>query len=866
MAKASTTPMMEQYYEIKKQYPDAFLFYRVGDFYELFEDDAVRGAQILELTLTHRSNKTKNPVPMAGVPHLAVDSYVNTLVEKGYKVALCEQLEDPRKAKGMVKRGIIQLVTPGTMMEQGPNEAKDSNYLTSVVTTKSGFGLAYSDLSTGEIYATHLKDFAAVSNELLSLRTREVVYNGQLTDANKDFMHKANITVSDPTPLEGEHAEISYVEQNLHRQAEKDAVRQLVSYLLTTQKRSLAHLQIAKSYEVNQYLQMSHTVQNNLELIASAKTGKKMGSLFWVLDKTHTAMGGRLLKQWLARPLLSVDEINARQEMVQALLDSYFTRENVIDALKGVYDLERLTGRIAFGNVNARELLQLSRSLQAVPVILDALTQADSDVLKNFAAKIDPLKGVAELISTTLVKDPPLLTTEGGLIRDGVDQQLDRYRDAMNNGKQWLAQMEADERQKTGIENLKVGYNKVFGYYIQVSNGNKDKVPLDRYTRKQTLTNAERYITPELKEHENLILEAQTRSTDLEYDLFVKLREEVKKYIPALQKLGNQLAALDVYAGFATVAEQNNYCRPTFHTDNQNINVVNGRHPVVEKVMTAGSYIPNDIKMDENTNVFLITGPNMSGKSTYMRQMALIAITAQIGSFVPADSADLPIFDQIFTRIGAADDLISGQSTFMVEMSEANEALQYATKRSLVLFDEIGRGTATYDGMALAGAIVKYLHDKVGAKTLFATHYHELTDMDQTLKQLKNIHVGATEENGKLIFLHKILPGPADQSYGIHVAQLAGLPHRVLREATKLLKRLEEQGSDFAPSSEQLSLFASVPVEDEPQATEPDKENELTDSEKDVLDDISNLYLADKTPLQVMQMVADWQNDLKDKD
>lgn len=866
MAKASTTPMMEQYYEIKKQYPDAFLFYRVGDFYELFEDDAIKGAQILELTLTHRSNKTKNPIPMAGVPHLAVDSYVNTLVEKGYKVALCEQLEDPRKAKGMVKRGIIQLVTPGTMMEQGPNEAKDSNYLTSVVTTKSGFGLAYSDLSTGEIYATHLKDFAAVSNELLSLRTREVVYNGQLTDENRNFMHKANITVSDPTPLEGEHAEISYVEQNLHKQVEKAAVRQLVSYLLTTQKRSLAHLQIAKSYEVNQYLQMSHTVQNNLELIASAKTGKKMGSLFWVLDKTHTAMGGRLLKQWLARPLLSVEKINARQEMVQALLDGYFTRENVIDALKGVYDLERLTGRIAFGNVNARELLQLSRSLQAVPVILDALTQSDSEVLKNFAAKIDPLKGVAELISTTLVKDPPLLTTEGGLIRDGVDQQLDRYRDAMNNGKKWLAQMEAEERQKTGIENLKVGYNKVFGYYIQVSNGNKSKVPLDRYTRKQTLTNAERYITPELKEHENLILEAQTRSTDLEYDLFVKLREEVKKYIPALQKLGNQLAALDVYAGFATVAEQNNYCRPTFHPDNQNINVVNGRHPVVEKVMTAGSYIPNDVKMDENTNVYLITGPNMSGKSTYMRQMALIAITAQIGSFVPADSADLPIFDQIFTRIGAADDLISGQSTFMVEMSEANEALQYATKRSLVLFDEIGRGTATYDGMALAGAIVKYLHDKVGAKTLFATHYHELTDMDQTLKQLKNIHVGATEENGKLIFLHKILPGPADQSYGIHVAQLAGLPNRVLREATKLLKRLEEQGSDFAPSSQQLSLFASTPEETESQTTAPAKTTELSDAEKDILDDISNLYLADKTPLQIMQMVADWQKDLKDKD
>lgn len=860
LAKTSTTPMMEQYYEIKKQYPDAFLFYRVGDFYELFEDDAVKGAQILELTLTHRSNKSENPIPMAGVPHMAVDSYVNTLVEKGYKVALVEQLEDPRAAKGMVKRGVIQLITPGTMMNEGPNDANESNYLTSVVTTKSGFGLAYSDLSTGEVYATHLKDFASVSNELLSLRTREVVYAGNLSEKNKDFLKKANIIVSAPVSVEGEHAEISYVEQSLTNSAEKAAVKQLVAYLLTTQKRSLAHLQIAKSYEVNQYLQMSHVVQNNLELVSSAKTGKKMGSLFWVIDKTHTAMGARLLKQWLARPLLSIDEINHRQNMVQALLDEYFTRENIIDALKGVYDLERLTGRIAFGNVNARELLQLSRSLNAVPAILDALRESGNENLTDFAQKVDPLQGISEMISSTIVNDPPILTTEGGLIKEGVDAQLDRYRSAMNNGKQWLAQMEADERQKTGIENLKVGYNKVFGYYIQVSNGNKSKVPLDRYTRKQTLTNAERYITPELKEHENLIMEAQNRSTDLEYDIFVKLREDIKKYIPELQKLGNQLAELDVYTGFATVAEQNNYCRPVLHTENQNIKIESGRHPVVEKVMIEGSYIPNDVKMPEDTDVFLITGPNMSGKSTYMRQMALIAVMAQIGCFVPADSAELPIFDQIFTRIGAADDLISGQSTFMVEMSEANEALQYATKRSLVLFDEIGRGTATYDGMALAGAIVKYLHDKVGAKTLFATHYHELTDMDKTLGHLKNIHVGATEENGKLIFLHKILPGPADQSYGIHVAQLAGLPTKVLREATKLLKRLEAQGaSELGPASEQLDLFAK-PAE-EPESIEAEESS----TKQNVLDQISDLYLADKTPLEVMQLVANWQEDLKDE-
>lgn len=850
--------MMKQYYEIKDQYPDAFLFYRVGDFYELFEDDAIKGAQLLELTLTHRSNKTENPIPMAGVPHMAVDSYVNTLVEKGYKVALCEQLEDPKQAKGMVKRGIVQLVTPGTMMADRPDQAKENNYLTSVVSTNNGFGLAYSDLSTGETFATHLKDWEAVANELLSLQTKEVVYEGALTPANRDFLEKANITLSTPVKLDEEHAEVSYVMQNLSNKAEKLATRQLVAYLLATQKRSLAHLQIAQSYEPTQYLQMSHTVQTNLELTHSAKTGKKMGSLFWLLDKTSTAMGGRLLKAWIERPLLSLSEIKTRQEMVQAFYDDYFTRENVIDNLKGVYDLERLTGRIAFGSVNAREMLQLSNSLKAVPGILNTLKNSGNQYLVDFASQIDPLTGIQKLIEETIVDTPPLSTTEGGIIRDGVSDQLDRYRDAMTNGKKWLSEMEANERKATGINNLKVGYNKVFGYYIEVTNSNKAKVPTDRYTRKQTLTNAERYITPDLKEHEALILEAETKSTDLEYELFVKLRENIKTYIPALQTLGKQLASLDVLVAFATVAEQNNYVRPEMTNESHEIRITNGRHPVVERVLAAGSYIPNDVIMDKNVDIFLITGPNMSGKSTYMRQMALIAIMAQIGSFVPADQAQLPIFDQIFTRIGAADDLISGQSTFMVEMSEANDALQHATERSLILFDEIGRGTATYDGMALAGAIVKYLHDKVGAKTLFATHYHELTDLSETLSHLENIHVGATEENGKLIFLHKILSGPADQSYGIHVAQLAGLPKRVLREATSMLHHLEAQGAQT--TTEQLDLFAT-PVEEPTVASTP----ALTDDQADVLADIKDIYLADKTPLEVMQLVAQWQNELKDK-
>lgn len=856
MPRKATTPMMEQYYQIKEQYPDAFLFYRVGDFYELYEDDAVKGAQILELTLTHRSNKSENPIPMAGVPHMAVDSYVNTLVEKGYKVAICEQLEDPKKAKGMVKRGIIQLVTPGTKMAQGPDDSQESNYLTSVVEKAGGYGLAYSDLSTGEIFATHVKHYAEVVNELLSLRTREVVFAGKLSASDRESLQKANITVSEPAELEGEHAEISYVQQKLTDSMEKAAVRQLVVYLLATQKRSLAHLQVAESFEIGQYLQMANTVQRNLELTQSATTGKKQGSLFWVLDKTTTAMGGRLLKQWLSRPLLSLDRINQRQQMVQALLDDYFTRENIVDSLKGVYDLERLSGRVAFGNVNPRELLQLAKSLEATKPIIQALAESGNPDLEKYGQGIDPQSELAESITNCLVDQPPISAKDGGIIRAGVSEDLDKYREAMNGGKKWLAQMEMEERQRTGIDNLKIGYNRVFGYFIQVSKGNVAKVPQDRYTRKQTLTNAERYITPELKEHENLILEAESRSTDLEYELFSQLREAVKAHIPALQELGRQLAALDVFVAFAQDAEEKNYCRPSFSSKNE-IAVKNGRHPVVEAVLPAGSYIPNDLVMDEDTSIYLITGPNMSGKSTYMRQLALIAIMAQIGSFVPADSAKLPVFDQVFTRIGAADDLYSGKSTFMVEMSEANEALQHASSRSLVLFDEIGRGTATYDGMALAGAIIKYLHDKVGAKTLFATHYHELTELDESLPHLKNIHVGATEENGKLIFLHKILPGPADQSYGIHVAKLAGLPRAVLREASSMLKRLEAEGArEINPSSQQLDLFSPVEVVEE---------NPLKAEQEELLDEISQVNLNEKTPLEVMQLVADWQQALKEE-
>ena len=859
MPRKTTTPMMEQYYQIKDQYPDAFLFYRVGDFYELYEDDAIKGSQILELTLTHRSNKSENPIPMAGVPHMAVDSYVNTLVEKGYKVAICEQLEDPKKAKGMVKRGIIQLVTPGTKMAQGPDDSQESNYLTSVVEKAGGYGLAYSDLSTGEIFATHVKRYAEVVNELLSLRTREVVFAGNLSASDRDRLQKANITVSEPAELEGEYAEISYVQQKLTDSMEKAAVRQLVVYLLATQKRSLAHLQVAESFEIGQYLQMANTVQRDLELTQSATTGRKQGSLFWVLDKTTTAMGGRLLKQWLSRPLLSLDRIKQRQQMVQALLDDYFTRENIVDSLKGVYDLERLSGRVAFGNVNPRELLQLAKSLEATKPIIQALAESGNPDLEKYGQGIDPQSELAESITNCLVDQPPISAKDGGIIRAGVSEDLDKYREAMNGGKKWLAQMEMEERQRTGIDNLKIGYNRVFGYFIQVSKGNVAKVPQDRYTRKQTLTNAERYITPELKEHENLILEAESRSTDLEYELFSQLREAGKAHIPALQELGRQLAALDVFVAFAQDAEEKNYCRPSFSSKNE-IAVKNGRHPVVEAVLPAGSYIPNDLVMDEDTSIYLITGPNMSGKSTYMRQLALIAIMAQIGSFVPADSAKLPVFDQVFTRIGAADDLYSGKSTFMVEMSEANEALQHASSRSLVLFDEIGRGTATYDGMALAGAIIKYLHDKVGAKTLFATHYHELTELEGKLSGVTNYCIAVKEKGDDIVFLRKIVKGGADKSYGIQVAKLAGVPDSVINRAKELVEELSD--ADITAAVKDLASPKKKPKVEMDMA-----QMSLFDTvqDNDIIEELKGIDIGNLTPMEALNTLYNLQNKIKNR-
>ncbi|MFL4499378.1 DNA mismatch repair protein MutS [Weissella sp. MSCH1] len=880
MAKPKETPMMKQYNEIKAQYPDAFLFYRLGDFYELFNDDAVLGSQLLELTLTQRNKNSAEPIPMAGVPHHAAQNYIDILVDKGYKVAVVEQMENPAEAEGMVKREVVQLVTPGTRMRTSADAAKENNYLVSLsITPAGGFGLAYTDLSTGEVKATTVTATGGVLNEISRLETKEIVTNATLPDDLTANLTSLGILVSHQDE-EAANAETSYLTQQLTVPEQKEAADVLLAYLFATQKRSLDHLQMASSYEIAQYLKLDRNSRANLELTVNLRTQQRSGTLLWLLDNTKTAMGGRALKQWLEQPLLDRETIEQRYDKIGELLKDFFSRAALQETLKSVYDLERLAGRVAYGTANGRDLLQLRNSLRQVPDIMVTLGDLDPAVFGDLLRRIDPVSDIEKLISTAIAEEPPISVTDGGVIRAGYNTRLDEYRSVMKNGKQWLAELEAKERSETGISSLKIGFNKVFGYYIEVTKANIDKLDPDRYTRKQTLVNAERFITPELKDREQMILEAETKSSDLEYQLFTEVREQIKNNITRIQKLAATLAELDVLQSLATVAEDYKFTRPEL-TDKQRLVIKDGRHPVVEKVLGHQSYVANDVFMDEDETIMLITGPNMSGKSTYMRQLALTVVMAQIGSYVPASEAELPIFDQIFTRIGAADDLISGNSTFMVEMSEANTAIQNATKRSLILFDELGRGTATYDGMALAQAIIEHVHNNTKAKTLFSTHYHELTALSDELPNLRNVHVGATEENGELVFSHKVLTGPADQSYGINVAKLAGLPDSLIDRAADILANLEAQD---------VSLEATAPTQPaklaEPVATyqapvaEPELEvttTEPADTQLDlfavgpeidtatqaVLDEIKATNIATMTPLDAMMKLNEWQKQMK---
>lgn len=821
--KTKNTPMMEQYLAIKAQYQDAFLFYRLGDFYEMFYEDAINASQLLELTLTSRNRNADDPIPMCGIPHHAAQGYIDTLIEKGYKIAICEQVEDPKTTKGMVKREVVQLITPGTVMNSKGVESKENNYLTAVVAEGNQFGLAYVDLSTGELKTAILTDEDGLINEVSALQTKEMVLGSDLSEELKQTLtNRLAIIFSTQEEIE-ENAEFSFLTSDLTNELEQTVTKKLLTYLTTTQKRSLSHLQKAVDYQPDHFLKMDHYSKFNLELTQSIRTGMKKGTLLWLLDETKTAMGGRLLKQWVDRPLIQEKQILARQQMVRSLLDAYFERVDLQATLTKVYDLERLAGRVAFGNVNGRDLLQLKTSLQQVPLIRELIIGIDQGEWADLLIHLNPVEELVTLIDQAINEEAPLAITEGNVIKDGYNQQLDEYRDAMRHGKQWLAELETRERQETGIKTLKVGFNRVFGYYIEVTKANLLHLPEGKYERKQTLANAERFITPELKEMETLILEAEEKSVDLEYQLFLDVREQVKANIERLQTLAKAISTVDVLQAFATISERYQYVRPTLKSNSKELHIVEGRHPVVEKVLGHQEYIPNSVHMDQEELILLITGPNMSGKSTYMRQLALTVVMAQMGCFVPAESAELPIFDQIFTRIGASDDLIAGQSTFMVEMMEANQALRHATPNSLILFDELGRGTATYDGMALAQAIIEYIHREVKAKTLFSTHYHELTVLDESLPGLKNIHVGAVEKNGEVVFLHKMMDGPADKSYGIHVAKIAGLPSDLLARAATILTALEAEEqplktavhvAEVKEETEQLSLFKETSTEE----------------------------------------------------
>lgn len=849
MAKANISPGMQQYLDIKKDYPDAFLLFRMGDFYELFYDDAVKAAQLLEIGLTSRNKNAENPIPMAGVPHHSAQQYIDVLIELGYKVAIAEQMEDPKQAVGVVKREVVQVITPGTVVDSAKPDSAN-NFLVAVDFDGFRYGLAYMDVSTGEFCVTDLADFTSVRSEIQNLKAKEVLLGFDLSEEEQMILVKQmNLLLSYQETV---YEDKSLIDGQLTT-VELTAAGKLLQYVHKTQMRELSHLQALVHYEIKDYLQMSYATKSSLDLVENARTNKKHGSLYWLLDETKTAMGMRLLRSWIDRPLVSKEAILERQEIIQVFLNAFIERTDLSNSLKGVYDIERLSSRVSFGKANPKDLLQLGHTLAQVPYIKAILESFSSPYIDKLVNDIDSLPELEYLIRTAIDPDAPATISEGSIIRNGFDERLDHYRKVMREGTGWIADIEAKERQASGINNLKIDYNKKDGYYFHVTNSNLSLVP-DHFFRKATLKNSERYGTAELAKIEGQMLEAREESASLEYDIFMRIRTQVETYINRLQKLAKTLATIDVLQSLAVVAETNHYSRPSFNDDHV-ITIQEGRHAVVEKVMGVKEYIPNSISFDQETSIQLITGPNMSGKSTYMRQLALTVIMAQMGSFVAADYVNLPLFDAIFTRIGAADDLISGQSTFMVEMMEANQAIKRASENSLILFDELGRGTATYDGMALAQAIIEHIHDRIGAKTMFATHYHELTELSTKLTRLINVHVETLERGGDVTFLHKIAQGPADKSYGIHVAKIAGLPESLLNRAGTVLTRFEAQSpsTDLISDSlrveqtniahkEQLSLFADE------------------DRSQEIIRTLEAIDVMNMTPMQAMTALYELKN------
>ena len=778
------SPMMAKYLEIKEKYNDTIIFYRLGDFYEMFFEDAILCSRELELALTGRNAGLEERVPMCGIPYHAYLQYLEKLVDKGYKVAICEQLTDPKESKGLVERDVIQVVTKGTIIDNTLSE-KDSNYIGNIYDFEYSYGISYADITTGYFYVVLVDhDKEKVIKEVVNRNLKEVIVNDKI-DREIVYLLKNNyqilVTIRDDI-YDGE--DYKYISSSLKDIRLATTVNHLLSYILDTKKGDMSHLQKASVINLDKYLLFDNHTKRNLELVETLRNKERTYSLLWLLDKTKTAMGSRLLKYNIENPLTDKKEIEKRYSVIETLRTEFILKNDLQALLDEVYDLERLSGRISYGNVNARDLLQLKRSLKALPSIKGIL----SDI--NFYETIDTFDELYELLEKSIVEEPPIGIRDGGIIKEGYNSELDELRSISSGSKDFILKIEQEEKEKTGIKNLRLGYNKVFGYYIEVSKGS---IPLIKpefgYERKQTLVNCERFITPLLKEKENIILGAEEKIINLEYSLFMSIRDKVKEYIGSIQKTSKTIALIDMLVSFAFVSEENNYVKPIL-TDKRKIDIKDARHPVVEKVIKE-EFVPNDIVMGDDVDVLLITGPNMAGKSTYMRTLAIIIIMAQIGSFVPCTSCSMPIFDKIFTRIGASDDLVSGDSTFMVEMKEANNAIHDATENSLILFDELGRGTATYDGMALAQSILEYVHDKIKAKTMFSTHYHELTSLAADLKRLKNVHVSAIEEEGKITFLHKVKNGAVDKSYGIHVASLAHLPKEVIDRADEILNFYE---------------------------------------------------------------------------
>ena len=814
------SPMMQQYMEIKDKYEDSIIFFRLGDFYEMFFEDAIIASRVLELTLTGKQAGLEERVPMCGVPHHAYASYVDTLIDKGYKVAICEQLEDPKETKGMVKRDVIQVITKGTRIDENI-DSKSNNFIANIYNFDYCYGISFADISTGEVYAMLIEgEKDKVIKEVSKHGFKEVIVNDSIDREIIEILRTNYNVLVTITKEELEDKNYEYIYKDIDDIRITQTLKHLLYYIIDTKKGDLHHLQKCRVIKNSEYLEFDNNTKRNLELTETLRNRERQYSLLWLLDKNKTAMGSRYLKYNIENPLRDKDEIERRYNMVEKLSTEFILRDDLINELGNVYDLERLAGRITYGNLNAKDLLQLKTSLAHLPKIKEILEKI------NYDKKLETLEELYQLLDRTILEDAPFTLHEGHLIKEGYNEELDELKKISSGSKDFILELEQKERERTGIKNLKVGFNKVFGYYIEVSKGQTHLVKDEfGYDRKQTLANCERFTTPLLKEKENIILGAEEKIINLEYKLFMDIREVVKRYIGKLQKIAKIISEIDMLQSFSIVSDQYRFVRPTL-TEEKLIKMIECRHPVVEQVMK-DKYIPNDIIMDKTTDILLITGPNMAGKSTYMRQCAITVIMAQIGCFVPCKSCTMPIFDKIFTRIGASDDLVSGESTFMVEMKEANIAISEATEHSLILFDELGRGTATYDGMSLAQAILEYIHDKIKAKTMFSTHYHELTSLEKDLKHLKNVHVSAVEKDGKITFLHKVKNGAVDKSYGIHVASLAHLPDSLIKRADEILNVYEKKNVKKETFT-QTSLFELTESEAEP------KKNEIEEKIKEI--------------------------------